>query len=64
MVIPMITRIGIIGDVHGTDDMLELGLEVLRTRACDNVLCVGDIADGPGSVEDCCRLLISNGVQG
>lgn len=26
-------------------------MEVLQTRACGMFLCVGDIADGPGSVE-------------
>jgi predicted phosphodiesterase len=59
----MITRFGVIGDVHGRPDLLRLGLEILQSRACGMLLCVGDIADGPGSVDECCHLLNSNGVE-
>lgn len=54
---------GVIGDVHGRPDLLRLGLEILQSRACAMLLCVGDIADGPGSVDECCHLLNSNGVE-
>jgi predicted phosphodiesterase len=59
----MLARFGVIGDVHGRPDFLRLGLEILQSRACDVLLCVGDIADGPGSVDECCHLLNSNGVE-
>lgn len=59
-------RFGIIGDVHTEADALQQALSWLRTQDVDQILCTGDIADGPGDAEDvarCCALLSDYGVQ-
>jgi predicted phosphodiesterase len=50
-------RLGLIGDIHGEDRLLERALEVLSGRGLDIILATGDIADGRGSVTRCCELL-------
>ena len=50
-------RIGIIGDIHAEDRLLLSALEFLSIRDLDLIMAVGDIADGPGSVDRCCQLL-------
>jgi putative phosphoesterase len=50
-------RIGIIGDVHAEAARLEAALLFLTTAQVERILCVGDIVDGPGSVDRCCELL-------
>lgn len=55
-------RLGLIGDVHAEDEALELVLDDFARRGVDAVLCVGDIADGPGDVNRCCALLQERGV--
>ena len=50
-------RIGIIGDVHAEAARLEAALDFLHTAQVERILCVGDIVDGPGSVDRCCELL-------
>ncbi|HEY3256027.1 MAG TPA: metallophosphoesterase, partial [Polyangiaceae bacterium] len=55
-------RVGLIGDIHGEDVLLERALEVLSRRDLDAILATGDIADGPGSVTRCCELLIQHRV--
>ena len=57
-----IKRLGIIGDVHAADMHLEKALQLLSGARVDQIVCVGDIADGPGSLERCCRLLQSTPV--
>lgn len=52
-----ITRLAVIGDVHAEDACLRVALESIRGMAVDVVACTGDVADGYGSVEACCRLL-------
>jgi predicted phosphodiesterase len=54
-------RIGLIGDIHAEDELLERALDVLRSRAVELVAATGDIADGAGSVDRCCALLESFG---
>ncbi len=56
-------RIGIIGDVHSRHETLNIALSILESRDCDLLLCVGDIVDGAGSVNECCRLLIERDVK-
>ena len=53
----MLQRIGIIGDVHAEDELLESALKFLATRNLDAVLCVGDVVDGIGDANRCCELL-------
>lgn len=50
-------QIALIGDVHAEHDLLERALVTLRGMGVQRVLCVGDIVDGPGSVDRCCELL-------
>lgn len=56
-------RIGLIGDIHAEDNYLALALEALETLKPATILCVGDIADGPGSVNRCVDLLQEHSVQ-
>jgi putative phosphoesterase len=58
----MLSRIGLIGDVHAEDKILETALQILSHRSLDMILCVGDIVDGIGSADRCCELLIDAGV--
>lgn len=57
-----LSRIGLVGDVHAEDSALEAALSFLAGQGLDALLCVGDIVDGPGSVDRCCELLIAHGV--
>jgi predicted phosphodiesterase len=50
-------RLGLIGDIHAEDAKLRVALAALGRERLDGVLAVGDIADGQGSVVECCRLL-------
>jgi predicted phosphodiesterase len=53
----MITRIAVIGDVHGHDAQLNVALQSISQTTVDVVACTGDVADGRGCVATCCRLL-------
>jgi predicted phosphodiesterase len=55
-------QIAVIGDVHAEHELLELALATLRDLGVRRMLCVGDIVDGPGSVDRCCELLREHGV--
>ncbi|MFI5309464.1 MAG: metallophosphoesterase family protein [Polyangiales bacterium] len=55
-----VRRVGVIGDVHTERARLQGVLARFRTLGLDRILCVGDIADGPGTAADvdaCCELL-------
>jgi predicted phosphodiesterase len=55
------TRLGLIGDVHAEHRRLDRALDFLAGQGVDAVCCTGDIADGPGCVDTCCRLLVEAG---
>jgi len=55
-------RIGIIGDVHGQARNLAKALDSLHDESVDSVVSVGDIVDGPESIDECCDLLIRHHV--
>jgi predicted phosphodiesterase len=55
-------RFGLIGDIHAEDASLALALRVLGDAGVDRILAVGDVVDGPGSVDRCCALLAEAGV--
>jgi predicted phosphodiesterase len=58
-----IRRLGILGDIHGEAVGLAKAIEFLRSNGrADCIVSVGDIVDGRGSVDDCCDLLIKEGV--
>ena len=54
-------RLGLIGDVHAEDELLELTIDALHREGVDRVLCTGDLVDGHGDVDRACRLLRSVG---
>lgn len=56
------TRIGLIGDIHAEEGRLGAALEWLQAQGADALICTGDVADGPGSVDACCALLAEAGV--
>ncbi|MDD9940146.1 MAG: metallophosphoesterase family protein [Myxococcales bacterium] len=61
----MLTRLGIIGDVHAETGFLQRALEHLQGLEVERLLCVGDIVDGPGDgydVDECCALLKEHNV--
>jgi predicted phosphodiesterase len=53
----LLQRIGLLGDIHAEDASLAVALQMLADAGVDRVVAVGDIVDGPGSVERCCELL-------
>jgi len=58
----MISRLGLIGDVHAEDQRLEGALNSFRRRGVPVIASTGDIVDGKGSVDRCCELLERNEV--
>jgi predicted phosphodiesterase len=56
-------RIGLLGDVHTDDGMLARALDLLSHHGVDEILCTGDLADGPGSLDRCRRLLVEHDVR-
>ena len=47
----IITRLGVIGDVHAEDIRLELALNHLQANGVDQIICPGDVVDGIGCPE-------------
>jgi predicted phosphodiesterase len=56
-------RVGLLGDIHAEDHSVALALRVLADAGVDCIMAVGDIVDGPGSVERCCELLAGAGAK-
>lgn len=53
-------RVGVIGDVHTEDALLERAVTHLKQGYVDALWCVGDIVDGPNreaNVDRCCAIL-------
>lgn len=59
---PLEGRVGLLGDVHGEEVLLEKALIELSRAGATQILCTGDIADGMGSIDRCCKLLQEFGV--
>jgi predicted phosphodiesterase len=55
-------RVGLVGDVHAEDALLEITLAYLRNSGVGAILCTGDVVDGWGNTERCCRMLREHGV--
>ena len=53
----ILRRLGALGDIHCETENLRTALEFLRTAAVERLMAVGDVADGPGDLNECCRLL-------
>jgi predicted phosphodiesterase len=52
-----VRRIGAIGDIHAQHVRLASALATLENRGVELIVATGDIADGAGSVDECCTLL-------
>ena len=52
-----VSRIGVLGDVHTHADRVERALETFREVGVEQVVCCGDIVDGPGDLDRCVALL-------
>jgi putative phosphoesterase len=53
----ILSRFGVLGDIHTEDLALESALQVLQAAELDAILSVGDIVDGPGDADRTCQLL-------
>ena len=51
------THVGVIGDVHAEDELLETALAHFAAGGISTLLCTGDVVDGAGSAQRCCNLL-------
>jgi putative phosphoesterase len=60
--VSVLTRFGVLGDIHTEDVALETALELLRGERLDAILSVGDIVDGRGDADRTCALLREAGV--
>jgi predicted phosphodiesterase len=57
-----VRRLGLIGDIHAEHRRLDAALSHLIGAGVDAVCCTGDVVDGTGDVDACCRLLAAAGV--
>jgi predicted phosphodiesterase len=58
----MLTRVGLIGDIHCEVARLRQVLEHFHSNGVETVLAVGDICDGSGDLGETCAILESAGV--
>jgi predicted phosphodiesterase len=56
-------RIGLIGDVHAEDDRLRLAIDHLQEYELCEILCTGDVVDGPGCPDASIEILEQAGVK-
>ncbi|HEY9853835.1 MAG TPA: metallophosphoesterase family protein [Leptolyngbyaceae cyanobacterium] len=57
-----ISTIGVIGDVHAEDELLDKAVLFLKSKNVEKILCVGDIVDGLGDVNKCCNILMGEDI--
>ncbi|HTK97382.1 MAG TPA: metallophosphoesterase family protein [Pseudomonadales bacterium] len=57
-----VRRLGLIGDVHAEHRRLSAALEHLIGAGVDALCCTGDVVDGTGDVDVCCKLLAAANV--
>ena len=55
--------VGVVGDIHCEAGALKAALTFLTEARVDRIFAVGDIVDGEGDVNECCRLLQEFGVE-
>jgi len=55
-------RLGFIGDVHAEDIFLAKAVNFLKEKGAERIYCAGDVVDGPGCVNTCCRILMSENI--
>lgn len=56
--------IGVIGDIHTEEKLLDKTVAFLKSKKLDNILCVGDIVDGSGDANECCNILRKEEILG
>lgn len=54
--------LAILSDIHANLAALEAVLADARGRGCDRFICLGDVVGYNAEPEECCRLLMENGV--
>ncbi len=59
----MLSRLGVIGDVHCESKTLGRVIDALETMGVDAIVCVGDLVDGPGDADATLAVLKTRGVQ-
>ena len=57
------SKIGLIGDIHGEDKLLEKTLDFLSSKSLNIIMNTGDICDGIGGVNRYIDLLMKYNVQ-
>lgn len=53
----VLRRVGVIGDIHAEDELLEFVLRHFLGLQLDTILAVGDVVDGLGNANKACALL-------
>lgn len=56
-------KVGLIGDVHAEHVRLETAIMALLHAGADELLCTGDICDGPGDIERCVDLIEEHNIK-
>jgi predicted phosphodiesterase len=59
----MLSRLGVIGDVHCESETLERVLDALQTMNVEAILCAGDLLDGVGDADATLGMLKARGVE-
>ena len=55
-------KLGLVGDAHTEDSLLESVLTFLAAEGVDAIACTGDVSDGGGDIDRTCALLQDHGV--
>ena len=61
---PRLGLAGVLGDIHAEEARLARALELFHAKRVGHVLFVGDVADGPGDLDACVRMLSDAGALG
>ncbi len=57
-----INLLGIIGDIHAENELLEKSISFLRSSNVNEIVCAGDICGGYGDINKCCEILVKENV--
>lgn len=55
--------IGIIGDIHTQNIQLRMCIQYMRAENVHDILCTGDIADGPGDINACINTIREENIE-
>ena len=56
-------KVGLIGDIHAEDRLLEKSIEFFTTQKIEKILCTGDIVDRYGDVNRTCEIIRNHDVM-